>query len=222
MAVRFPPRRGSTLIAVLLSGFEQVYDPSETRLLISHASPGREGLLSQLALVLKADLTVSAGLHFRYGVSYNEFSVQHDPDAFRTKLEAARKAFNEIWEAVKNQVEGVVECVLPCRFFPPDRKPALLTDKDHHCARAQRESAHLAAERPRRREPRPGQQLCRRRRQRRRSRMEELLELVRRPSLLCSSVNLRAVWADTESPCGVSLRQEPSGRAVRELDLGCS
>jgi hypothetical protein len=139
VAVRFPPRRGSTLIAVLLSGFEQVYDPSETRLLISHASPGREGLLSQLALVLKADLTVSAGLHFRYGVSYNEFSVQHDPDAFRTKLEAARKAFNEIWEAVKNQVEGVVECVLPCRFFPPDRRPALLLIKTT-TARAHSES----------------------------------------------------------------------------------
>lgn len=96
-------------IGELVDTAQKVYDPSETRLLISHASPGREGLLSQLALVLKADLTVSAGLHFRYGVSYNEFSVQHDPDAFRTKLEAARKAFNEIWEAVKNQVEGVVD-----------------------------------------------------------------------------------------------------------------
>lgn len=44
---------------------QRVYDPSETRLLVSHASPGREGLLAQLGLVLKADLTVSAGLHFR-------------------------------------------------------------------------------------------------------------------------------------------------------------
>lgn len=93
-----------------------MYDPSETRLLISHAAPGREGLLAQLALVLKADLTVSAGLHFRYGVSYNEFSVQHDPDAFRTKLEASRKAFNEVWDAVKAQVEGVIESVYS--FWP--------------------------------------------------------------------------------------------------------
>lgn len=31
----------------------QVYDPSETRILVTHASPGREGLLAQLALVLK-------------------------------------------------------------------------------------------------------------------------------------------------------------------------
>ncbi|BGP31087.1 hypothetical protein JCM10296v2_002851 [Rhodotorula toruloides] len=86
-----------------------VYDPSETRILITHASPGREGLISQLALVLKADLTISAGLHFRYGVSYNEFSVQHDPDAFRNKLEASQKSFREIWDNVKGQVESVVD-----------------------------------------------------------------------------------------------------------------
>ncbi|GAA6009093.1 uncharacterized protein JCM10292_002478, partial [Rhodotorula paludigena] len=96
-------------IGELVDTAQKVYDPSETRLLISHASPGREGLLSQLALVLKADLTVSAGLHFRYGVSYNEFSVQHDPDAFKGKLEAARKSFAEIWDHVKNQVESVVD-----------------------------------------------------------------------------------------------------------------
>ncbi|BGP07053.1 hypothetical protein JCM10049v2_002883 [Rhodotorula toruloides] len=87
----------------------QVYDPSETRILITHASPGREGLISQLALVLKADLTISAGLHFRYGVSYNEFSVQHDPDAFRSKLESSQKSFREIWDNVKGQVESVVD-----------------------------------------------------------------------------------------------------------------
>ncbi|GAA6057132.1 hypothetical protein JCM3770_004837 [Rhodotorula araucariae] len=96
-------------IGELVDTAQKVYDPSETRLLVSHASPGREGLLSQLALVLKADLTVSAGLHFRYGVSYNEFSVQHDPDAFRAKLEASKKSFNDVWEAVRSQVEGVVD-----------------------------------------------------------------------------------------------------------------
>lgn len=86
-----------------------MYDPSETRLLLSHASPGREGLISQLSLVLKIDLTISAGLHFRYGSSYNEFSVQHDPEAFRAKLEFAKKNFSEIWESVKGQVEGVID-----------------------------------------------------------------------------------------------------------------
>lgn len=98
-----------TLLSLFLSWHNKVYDPSETRLLISHASPGREGLLSQLGLVLKTDLTISAGLHFRYGSSYNEFSVQHDPEAFRSKLEFAKKGFNEIWDSVKGQVEGVIE-----------------------------------------------------------------------------------------------------------------
>ncbi|KAK4334216.1 hypothetical protein RTBOTA2_002969 [Rhodotorula toruloides] len=100
--------QGTMWTTVLQIG-ELVYDPSETRILITHASPGREGLISQLALVLKADLTISAGLHFRYGVSYNEFSVQYDPDAFRNKLEASHKSFREIWDNVKGQVESVVD-----------------------------------------------------------------------------------------------------------------
>ncbi|GAA6060269.1 hypothetical protein JCM10212_003969 [Sporobolomyces blumeae] len=98
-----------TMWTTMLQIGELVYDPAETRLLITHASPGREGLISQLSLVLKADLTVSAGLHFRYGSSYNEFSVLHDPEAYRTKLDASRKAFAEVWDAVKGQVEGVVD-----------------------------------------------------------------------------------------------------------------
>ncbi|GAA6029753.1 hypothetical protein JCM8097_001032 [Rhodosporidiobolus ruineniae] len=105
-------------IGELVDTAQKVYDPSETRVLISHASPGREGLLAQLALVLKADLTISAGLHFRYGVSYNEFSVQHDPEAFKAKLEAAKRGFNDVWEAVKAQVESVID----------DNQRALLTN----------------------------------------------------------------------------------------------
>ncbi|KAA1111348.1 hypothetical protein PGTUg99_004247 [Puccinia graminis f. sp. tritici] len=96
-------------IGEVIDTAQRVYDPTETRLLISHASPGREGLLAQLALVLKADLTISAGLHFRYGVSYNEFSVQHDQEAFRAKLLHAKATFNEIWDTVKNQVDAVID-----------------------------------------------------------------------------------------------------------------
>ena len=96
-------------IGELIDTAQKVYDPTETRLLITHASPGREGLLAQLALALKADLTISAGLHFRYGVSYNEFSVQHDADNFRNKLVAAKVAFGEVWETVKSQVEQVID-----------------------------------------------------------------------------------------------------------------
>ena len=47
-------------IGELVHTAQQVHDPTETRLLVTHASPGREGLLAQLALVLKADLTLSA------------------------------------------------------------------------------------------------------------------------------------------------------------------
>ncbi|KAI5476802.1 hypothetical protein MNV49_007259 [Pseudohyphozyma bogoriensis] len=96
-------------IGELVDTAQKVYDPTETRLLISHASPGREGLFAQLALVLKADLTLSAGLHFRYGVSYNEFSVQHDSAAYQAKLEFAKKNFNHVWDSVKSQVESVMD-----------------------------------------------------------------------------------------------------------------
>ncbi|KAK0538573.1 hypothetical protein OC842_001266 [Tilletia horrida] len=96
-------------IGELVDTAQKVYDPTETRLLITHASPGRDGLLAQLALALKADLTISAGLHFRYGVSYNEFSVQHDFENYRNKLIHAKSAFGEIWEAVKGQVDAVID-----------------------------------------------------------------------------------------------------------------
>ncbi|GAC95098.1 protein phosphatase [Pseudozyma hubeiensis SY62] len=96
-------------IGELVDTAQKTFDPTETRLLITHASPGREGLLAQLALALKADLTVSAGLHFRYGVSYNEFSVQHDAENYRNKLQHAKHAFGEIWDTVKTQVDAVID-----------------------------------------------------------------------------------------------------------------
>ncbi|KAH9483025.1 hypothetical protein JR316_0005125 [Psilocybe cubensis] len=96
-------------IGELVDTAQRVFDPSETRLLVSHASPGREGLLSQLALVLKADLTVSAGLHFRYASSYNEFSVQPDFAGFRHKLTLAKEAFDKVWDSVKGQVDAVID-----------------------------------------------------------------------------------------------------------------
>ncbi|GAA5927611.1 DUF2433 domain-containing protein [Sporobolomyces koalae] len=96
-------------IGELVDTAQKVYDPTETRMLITHASPGREGLVAQLALVLKSDLTVSGGLHFRYGSSYNEFSVTWDPEQYRLKLEQSRKQFQGVWDAVQSQVEGVVD-----------------------------------------------------------------------------------------------------------------
>ncbi|CAO1618530.1 unnamed protein product [Parajaminaea phylloscopi] len=96
-------------IGELIDTAQKHFDPSETRVLITHASSGREGLLAQVALAVKADLTISAGLHFRYGLSYNEFSVQHDTENYRNKLVHAKAAFGEVWDTVKTQVEEVID-----------------------------------------------------------------------------------------------------------------
>lgn len=96
-------------IGELVDTAQRCYDQSETRLFVSHASPGREGILAQLSLVLKADLTISAGLHFRYASSYNEFSVQSSTEAFRSKLISGKDGFDRVWENVKSQVEAVIE-----------------------------------------------------------------------------------------------------------------
>ncbi len=96
-------------IGELVDTAQRVYDPTETRLLITHASPGREGIIASLALVLKADLTISAGLHFRYASSWNDFSVQGDYDGYRNKLRNGRDAFYRVWESVKSQVDAVID-----------------------------------------------------------------------------------------------------------------
>ena len=86
----------------------RVYDPTETRIFVTHASPAREGLLNQLSVTLKADFSISAGLHFRYGSSYNEFSVNPTLDHYRGKLAASKASFNDVWETVKAEVEPAV------------------------------------------------------------------------------------------------------------------
>ena len=96
-------------IGELVDTAQRVFDHSETRLLITHASPGREGIIAQLALVLKADLTVSASLHFRYATSYNEFSVQGDFEGFRHKLALGKDGFDKVWDSVKAQVDVVID-----------------------------------------------------------------------------------------------------------------
>lgn len=96
-------------IGELVDTAQRVFDQTETRLLVTHASPGREGIMAQLALVLKADLTISAGLHFRYASSYNEFSVQGDYDGFRRKLIAGKEGFDKVWESVKLQVDAIID-----------------------------------------------------------------------------------------------------------------
>lgn len=92
----------------LVDTANRVYDPSETRIFVTHASPAREGMLNQLAVTLKADFSVSAGLHFRYGSSYNEFSVNPTLDHYRGKLAASKASFNDVWDTVKGEVENAI------------------------------------------------------------------------------------------------------------------
>lgn len=96
-------------IGELVDTAQRVFDPTETRLLVTHASPGREGIINQLGLVLKADLTISAGLHFRYASSYNEFSVQSDYEGLRHKLLIGKEGFDKVWDSVKTQVDAVID-----------------------------------------------------------------------------------------------------------------
>lgn len=92
----------------LVDTANRVYDPTETRIFITHASPAREGILNQLSVTLKADFSISAGLHFRYGSSYNEFSVNPTLDHYRGKLAASKASFNDVWETVKSEVEPAI------------------------------------------------------------------------------------------------------------------
>ncbi|KAK9466606.1 hypothetical protein V1512DRAFT_263030 [Lipomyces arxii] len=95
-------------IGELIDTAARVFDETETRILITHASPAREGILAQLALSLKADFSISGGLHFRYGSSYNEFAVNPTYDYFRGKLAGARAQFMDVWDIVKNEVQPVI------------------------------------------------------------------------------------------------------------------
>jgi hypothetical protein len=92
----------------LVDTANRVYDPSETRVFVTHASPAREGMLNQLSVTLKADFSISAGLHFRYGSSYNEFSVNPTLDHYRGKLAASKASFNDVWDTVRSEVESAI------------------------------------------------------------------------------------------------------------------
>ena len=96
-------------IGDLIDTAKRVYDPSETRIFLTHASPARDGILNQLSVTLKADFSISAGLHFRYGSSYNEFSVNPSLDHYRGKLAASKASFQDVWETVKLDVEQAIE-----------------------------------------------------------------------------------------------------------------
>jgi len=97
----------------------QTFDPTETRLFVSSAPIGRNGILSLLAKTLQADLTISGGLHcewflwslaklmpVRYPSSYNHFAVHNDFEGYKNKLLQAQKNFMEVYNSVKERVDA--------------------------------------------------------------------------------------------------------------------
>jgi hypothetical protein len=60
------------------------------------------------SVTLKADFSISAGLHFRYGSSYNEFSINPTLDHYRGKLAASKASFNDVWGDCQGEVEPAV------------------------------------------------------------------------------------------------------------------
>ncbi|GHJ88725.1 hypothetical protein NliqN6_5127 [Naganishia liquefaciens] len=92
-------------IGELVDSAERSYDPTETRILVTHGSIGRDAMLGQVALAVKADLTISGALHFRFVGSYNDYSVLPSHDALRAKFERSQKSFTEVYESAKIQLE---------------------------------------------------------------------------------------------------------------------
>lgn len=95
-------------IGELLHTADRTFSTTETRILMTHHSPGREGLLSHLAGSIKADFTISGGLHFRYGSSYNDFSVSPSPSHYSQKLAASRASFMSIYDVVKPELSNLL------------------------------------------------------------------------------------------------------------------
>ena len=100
----------------------KVYDTTETRLLITSAPVSRTGLLLLLSNTLKADLTISGGLHcelafalvlrssciaaVRYPASFNEFAIHSDFNSYRHKLTEARETFLGIYHSVRDKIDA--------------------------------------------------------------------------------------------------------------------
>ncbi|KAI8055505.1 hypothetical protein BDF22DRAFT_618205 [Syncephalis plumigaleata] len=89
----------------LMETATRVFNPAEVRLLVTHTSPGKEPLVSQLALALQADYSISSSLHPRYPLMYTAHAVHPDAAEFRERLTRARDAMLSIWRGVQEQVE---------------------------------------------------------------------------------------------------------------------
>ncbi|RXK34965.1 hypothetical protein M231_07779 [Tremella mesenterica] len=93
-------------IGELIDTAQRNFDSTETRLLICSAPVSRHGILAQLASVIKADLTISGGLHFRYPASFNDYSIHGDFDLYQNKFISARDTFSSVYSTVKDRIES--------------------------------------------------------------------------------------------------------------------
>ncbi|OLL25819.1 hypothetical protein NEOLI_000541 [Neolecta irregularis DAH-3] len=125
----------------LIDTANKCFDPSTTRMLVTHASPGREGLISQLGTVLKADISISAALHFRYSTSYNDFSVNPDVSHYKAKLASARQSFMDVWDTVKAKVEPA--CAQHQKALLYNAIEAFNRMPTHEAALQENENAHF-------------------------------------------------------------------------------
>lgn len=95
-------------IGQLITTARKAYDPTEIRVFVTHASPSREGLLAQLALVLHADYTISSSLHFLNTASFNAYSTFPDETSYSQLFINARHSFVALWKEVEAQVLEVL------------------------------------------------------------------------------------------------------------------
>lgn len=96
-------------IGQLLTTARKSFDPKEIRIFVSHSSPSREGLYTQLALALRSDYTISSSLHFLNGASFNAFTVLPDKNHYRDFLSSARTEFFKIWDSVHVKLYEILE-----------------------------------------------------------------------------------------------------------------
>lgn len=95
-------------IGQFLKTLEENYSPQDVRIMITHPSPSREGLLGHLAVVTKMDYTISNGLHFLYPSSFNELSICPNFEFYKSKFSEARNQLSNIWINVAKTVEQIV------------------------------------------------------------------------------------------------------------------
>jgi hypothetical protein len=82
---------------------------SQIKIMLTHPSPSREGLLAHLSVFLKIDYTISNGLHFLYPSSFNELSICPNFEFYKLKFSDARSQLSSIWVQVQPTIEKIVE-----------------------------------------------------------------------------------------------------------------